>query len=253
MDIVACVKLVYDETQIPLSGDQLLIEEAPVKISDMDKNALEEAVRIKEEKGGTVTVVLVVTGPFDETILKEALAMGADRALIIEGDELVGHNPFRTAQAIAKAIKEKGIGYDLILCGEGSSDQYSCAMPAMLAEMLSLPVATFVGSMEVGEDKVIVERYLEGGFERLEIPLPAVISVTSEVNEPRIPTVIQIMRAGKKEKINVSASELNLSYPQVELVEIKALIKERKREKLEGDPSEVAKKIADILAEKGVI
>ncbi|MDK2372341.1 MAG: electron transfer flavoprotein subunit beta/FixA family protein [Candidatus Korarchaeota archaeon] len=250
---MACVKLVYDETQMPVEGDRLLVDQAPVKISDIDRNAIEEAVKIKEELGGRVTLAVVVTGPLDEAILKEALAMGADRALIVEGDAVKGHNPYRTAQAIVKALKRDGIDPNLVVCGEGSSDQYSCALPAMIAEMLSLPVATFVGKLEVKEGKLVVERYLEGGFETAEVPLPAVISVTSEVNEPRIPTVLQIMKAGKKERSSVDASELDLKFPPIELVEIKAYVKERRREKVEGSVNEVVDRIVKVLEEKGVI
>jgi electron transfer flavoprotein beta subunit len=86
LEVVVCVKLAYDETQIPIEGDKLLLEKAPVKVSDIDKNAIEEAVRIKEKLGGSVTVISVVTGPYDETILNEALAMGADKGLHRRGD-----------------------------------------------------------------------------------------------------------------------------------------------------------------------
>jgi len=253
LEVVACVKLVYDETQMPVEGDRLLVDQAPVKISDIDRNAIEEAVKIKEELGGRVTLAVVVTGPFDEAILKEALAMGADRTIIVEGDAVKGHNPYRTAQAVVKALEKDDIKPDLVVCGEGSSDQYSCALPAMIAEMLSLPVATFVGRLEVRDNKLLVERYLEGGFEVLEVPLPAVISVTSEINEPRIPTVLQIMKAGKKEKITVDASELDLKFPPIELVEMKAYVRERKREKIEGSVDEVVDRIVKVLEEKGVI
>ncbi len=253
MEIVACAKLVYDETQIPVEGDRLLVDQAPVKVSDIDRNAIEEAVRIKEEVGGRVTLALVVTGPFDEAILKEALAMGADRALMVQGDEVRGHNPYRTAQALVKAIEREGIRPDLVICGEGSSDQYSCALPAMVAEFMSLPVATFVGRMELGEGKLRVERYLEGGYEIVEVPLPAVISVTSEINEPRIPTVLQIMRAGKRERSVVDASQLGLDYPEMEEIEMKAYVRERLRKRIEGDVNEAVRRIVEVLEEKGVI
>jgi len=253
LEIVACAKLVYDETQMPVEGDRLLVDQAPVKLSDIDRNAVEEAVRIKEEYGGRVTLAVVVTGPFDEAILKEALAMGADRTLLVEGDIVKGHNPYRTAQAVVKALKKDGLEPDLIICGEGSSDQYSCALPAMIAELLSLPVATFVGKLEVRGGKLVVERYLEGGFEVLEVPIPAVISVTSEINEPRIPTVLQIMKAGKKEKNVVDASQLDLRFPPIELMEMRAYVRERLREKVEGSVDEAVDKILRVLEEKGVI
>ncbi len=253
MDIVACAKLVYDETQIPVEDGRLLVDQAPVKISDADLNALEEAAQIKEREGGTVTAIVVVTGPFDEAVLSEALAMNVDRAIIVEGEEVSGHNPYRTAQAISNVIKRENISYDLIICGEGSSDQYSCALPAMIGEMLSIPVITFAGKLEISEGKVRAERYLESRFEILEAPLPAVISVTPEINEPRIPTVLQIMKARKKEKIRLKASDLNLNYPDIELIGMKAYVRERLRQKIEGSMDGAVSKVLEVLKEKGVV
>ena len=252
MRLVACVKLVYDETQIPITDDGFDLDSAPVKVSDMDMNAVEEAVRIKEEHGGDVTAVLVVTGPFDEAVMKEALAIGADRALVVDGEPVRGHNPLRTAKAIMGALKEVGIEPDLILCGEGSSDQYSCLLAPMLAELMGLPAATFAVSLKVEDGKAIVERALETGYEVLEVPLPAVISVTSEINEPRIPTVLQIMRAGKKERHDVDPGNLDLASPEVRVVEMKPFIKERRRERIE-DVEKAISKVLSVLKEKGVI
>lgn len=251
VDVVVCLKLVYDETQIPTEGDKLLLERAPVKVSDIDKNAVEEAVRIKEKFGGTVTAITVVTGPYDDAVLNEALAMGVDRAVVVEG--LKGHNPAKTAKAVAEVLKREKLNYDMIICGEGSSDQYSCAFAPMLAEYLSLPVVTFVGKLEVENGKLRAERFLETGYEVVEAPLPAVISVTSEINEPRIPSVLQIMKAGKKEKSFVNAKELDLASPELEVIEVKAYVRERLRKKLEGDISAILSEIVRVLRESGVV
>lgn len=251
MEVVVCVKLVYDETQVPVEGDKLLIEKTPVKVSDIDKNAIEEAVRIKEKLGGTVTAVTVVTGPYDETVLNEAMAMGIDRTLVVEG--LRGHNPLKTAKAVAETLKRKGIDYDLILCGEGSSDQYSCAFAPILAEYLSIPVITFVGKLEIDGSSLRAERFLETGYEVVEASLPAVVSVTSEINEPRIPSVLQIMRAGRREKVSVRSEELNLTAPELKVSEIKAYVRERMRKKIEGDLDIALREVLGVLKEKGVV
>lgn len=251
MDVVVCLKLVYDETQIPIEGDKLLLERAPVKLSDIDKNALEEAVRIKERAGGTVTAVTVVTGPYDEAVLNEAIAMGVDRTIVVRG--LSGHNPAKTAKAVAEVLKGKEIGYDLILCGEGSSDQYSCAFAPMLAEYLSIPVITFVGRLEVNGTTLRAERLLETGYEVVEVSLPAVVSVTSEINEPRIPSVLQIMKAGKREKIVISSEELDIAAPELMISEVKAYVKERMRRRIEGDIEAALNEILRVLEEKGVV
>ncbi len=251
MEVVVCVKLAYDETQIPVEGDILLLERAPVKVSDIDRNAIEEAVRIKEKLGGTVTAITVVTGPYDETVLNEAIAMGVDRAVIVEG--LREHNPLKTARAVAETLRRKGIKYDLILCGEGSSDQYSCAFAPALAEYLSIPVLTFVGKLEVDGNCVRAERFLETGYERVESDLPAIVSVTSEINEPRIPSVLQVMKAGRKEKVQVRSEELDLTAPELKVSEIRAYVRERLRKKLDGGMETALKEILEILREKGVI
>ncbi|MEM0017651.1 MAG: electron transfer flavoprotein subunit beta/FixA family protein [Candidatus Korarchaeum sp.] len=250
MEVVVCVKLAYDETQIPIEGDKLLLERSPVKVSDIDKNAIEEAVRIKEKFGGTLTSITVITGPYDEAVLNEAIAMGIDRAVIVRG--LEGHNPFKTAKAVAEVLRKKGIKYDIILCGEGSSDQYSCAFAPILAEHLSIPAITFVGKLEVNGSGVRAERLLETGYEVVEASLPAVVSVTSEINEPRIPSVLQIMKAGKKEKILVSSEELDLSVPELEVSDVRAYVKERMRKRL-GDIETALKEVLGVLKEKGVI
>jgi electron transfer flavoprotein beta subunit len=251
LEVVVCVKLTHDETQIPIEGEKLLVEKAPIKVSDIDKNAIEEAVRIKEKLGGSVTVISVVTGPYDEAVLNEALAMGADRAFIVEG--ISGTNPVRTAKAIAEVIRKMGIKYDLILCGEGSSDQYSCAIAPMLAEYLSIPVITFVGKLEIEGNVIRGERLLEKGYELVETELPAVVSVTSEINEPRIPSVLQVMRAGKREKVLVKSSDLDLKTPNVDLVDVKAYLRERLRKKIEGDLESALREVISVLREKGVI
>ncbi len=244
MELVACVKLVYDESQISVNGG-LSLEGVPVKISEVDKNAVEEAVRIRDELGGRLTLITVVTGPFDEAVLKEALAMGADRVLIVRGD-VSGHNPVRTALAVKSSLEEDGLSPDLILCGEGSSDYYSCSLASLLGEVMGIPSATFASKIELKGEKVIVERALEGGVEVVELPLPAVVSVTFEINEPRIPTVLKIMRAGKKPKKEV---EFSGSYPKLEPLEMSPLVRERKRERVEGSPEEIAKKLAQIIRE----
>ncbi len=253
MDVIACVKLVYDEAQIPVEDGNLLIEQAPVKISDADLNALEEAAQIKEREEGNVTAIVVLTGPFDEAVLNEVLAMNVDRIIIVEGKEVRGHNPYRTAQAISKVIQRENINYDIILCGEGTSDQYSCALPAIVGEMLSIPVITFAGRLEINKGRIRAERYLESGFEVVEAPLPAVASVTPEINEPRIPTVLQIMKAKKKEKTKVKASDLDLNYPDIELIDMKAYMRERLRQRIEGDMNKAIGKIMRVFEEKGVI
>jgi electron transfer flavoprotein beta subunit len=123
----------------------------------------------------------------------------------------------------------------------------------MLAEYLSIPSITFAGKLEIEGNVIRGERLLETGYELVETELPAVVSVTSEINEPRIPSVLQIMKAGKKEKISVKSSDLNLEAPNVDLVEVKAYVRERLRKKFEGNLEPALREVISVLREKGVI
>jgi electron transfer flavoprotein beta subunit len=123
----------------------------------------------------------------------------------------------------------------------------------MLAEYLSIPVITFVGKLEIEGNVIRGERLLEKGYELVETELPAVVSVTSEINEPRIPSVLQVMRAGKREKVLVKSSDLDLKTPNVDLVDVKAYLRERLRKKIEGDLESALREVISVLREKGVI
>jgi electron transfer flavoprotein beta subunit len=167
-------------------------------LGSIDKNALEEAVRLKDKNGGNIFVVSVGPESLEETI-KEALAMGADEALLVTAPDLEGTESAKAAMLLAGAIKQME-GYDLILLGEGSADNYSGQVGPRLAEILDLPQVTYVRSLEVNGRKVKAVRSLEDILEEVEVEMPALISVVSEINEPRIPAVTQILRAGRKPK-----------------------------------------------------
>jgi electron transfer flavoprotein beta subunit len=206
MNIVVCLKQVIDLEQIRIKPDtrQPVIEGLPLLFGDFEKCALEEAVRIVEEYGGKVTALAVGAPKLKETI-KEALAMGADEAVILTDPIFQGSDALGSALVLAKAIEKIG-EYDLILMGDSSADEYSGEIPSRVAELLNLPQVGSVRGIEVlkGNDpgeaskSLRVTRDLEKSLELLEMDVPAVLGVTSELNTPRLAPLSAILKAGRK-------------------------------------------------------
>ena len=253
MKIAVCVKHAIDETELKVdSGGNPQLKGAPTKMSTFDKNAVEEALRLKAAHQGEVVIVTVGT-PDAKKTMKEALAMGADRGVLVAADPM-SIDTRRTSELLAAALK-KGGPYDMILCSEGSSDMYSGLVPPMLGELLGLPYVGYAKKIEVRGQSAMVERALEDSVELVEASLPLVISVVSEINEPRYPTLIQIMQAGKKPMEDLTPEALLPGAgPPVPLVKgMKAQAMARKRVVFEGLPEETAKKLVEALAAEGVL
>ncbi len=216
VEIIVCLKQIYDLAQIKIDASKRPVTEGIAKkLSDFDKNALEEAVRIKEKHGGNVSAVIKGT----KDAAKEALSMGADEAIVYNVDT----DPLGTASILAGVIQN--MKYDLILCGEASIDEYSFQTGPRLAQALGIPVLTYARKIELQDKDVVVERDLEKGYEIAKAKLPALVTVTKEINEPRIPTLMQILRASKKK-----ITEMNPFKPEaaVETLSILAIEKKRK-------------------------
>jgi len=253
MKIAVCVKHAVDETELKVdSGGSPQLKGAPTKMSTFDKNAVEEALRLKAAHQGEVVIVTVGT-PEAKKTMKEALAMGADRGVLVSADPM-GMDTSRTAELLAAALK-KGGPYDMVLCSEGSSDMYSGLVPPMLGEILGLPYVGYARKIEASGQTARVERALEDSVEVVEAPTPLVVSVVSEINEPRYPTLIQIMQAGKKPMEELSPEALMPGAGQsASLVRgMKAQAMARKRVLFEGPPEETAKKLVEALAAEGVL
>ena len=215
MDIIVCLKQIYDLAQIKVdtTTKHPITEGVARKISDFDKNALEEALRIKEKHGGTV---LALIGGAKEAA-KEALAMGADEAVIYSADS----DSLGTATILAEIIHK--MKYDLILCGEASIDEFSFQIGPRLAQALGIPVLTYAREMELKDNEVVVERNLENRYEVAKARLPALVTVTKEINETRIPTLLQILGASKKKitEINLEKQEAGIETLRVTAIEMK--------------------------------
>lgn len=210
MDIIVCVKQTYDLQQVRIRKEtrQPVFENVPLTLGNIDKNALEEAVRIREKSGGKITAVSVGPETLEDTI-KEALAMGADEAILVTAPKLNSIESALSAALLAKAIGQAG-PFDLILLGEGSTDNYSGQVGPRLAELLDLPQVTFAKSLHIEGRTLRAVRSLEDYLEDVEVDLPALVTVVSEINEPRIPAITQILKAGRKPKKVLSPEDLGI-------------------------------------------
>jgi electron transfer flavoprotein beta subunit len=196
--IAVCIKRVPDsETRVKIAPDGKSLDEAGVKfvLNPYDEFAVEEALRRKEQAGaGEVVVVSLGPAAAQETI-RTALAMGADRGVLLQVERIPADG-FLVARALAAELKDGA--FDLILFGKMAIDDYNHQVGPMVAERLGLPCVTSVAHLELADGKGVAEREIEGGVEVCEFPLPAVLTVDKGLNEPRLPALKGIMAAKKK-------------------------------------------------------
>lgn len=210
MRLIACCKIVHDEQDITTNADRsLCVDNANLKISLYDLNALEAAtVLASEQPGSQLTALSVGSKALLENarIRKDVLSRGPDALAVIADDACDGLYPTETAQILACAAQR--LGFDLIICGEGSGDLYAQQTGIQIGERLNLPCVNAVSKITVVGDKVRVERDLDDVVEELELTLPAVISVTSDINTPRLPSMKAILAASKKTVTQWSLAEV---------------------------------------------
>ena len=259
MNIVVCMKQIVDLEQIRIKPDsrQPVLDGLPVLFGDFDKCALEESVRVKEKHGGKVTAVAAGSAKLKDTI-KEALAIGADEAVILTDPEFQGADTMGSAKLLAKAIEKIG-EYDLILLGDGSADNYSGEIPPRLAELLALPQVGAVRQIEVLDGAVRATRDLEEALEVVEVELPAVVAVTSELNTPRLPPLSAILKAGRKplhvwglDDVGVTTDEVGPAVSTVEVLSNLAPVQDRKGVIFE-DPEEGVGELVKALRAEGAL
>lgn len=248
-----------DTTELSVDERGARIEEAITKVSDIDNNAMELAVQLKERFGGKVGLFMALTwGPMQmrlkdiQKAAKKLLAMGGDEATLIVDEKLFSADSFLVAKALAAAIK-KG-SFDLVIAGEGSIDNFSGQIGPRVAEELSYKFIGFVSRVSFRDGDIILTKSMEGYEEDVLLDLPAVISVTQEINKPRIPSLSQVLSASKLPMKTLSLSDLGIvDEGRVKLVEIRPRKIERKMIKVEGSPNEAAEKLLDLLIKEGVL
>lgn len=198
MKIAVCIKRVPDsETRVKVAGDGKTLDEAGVKfvMNPYDEFAVEEGLR-RKEKAGTGEVAVICLGPAaaQETI-RTALAMGADRGVLLQADRIPA-DPFEAAKIIAAELQAGS--WDLILFGRMAIDDYNHQVGPLVAELLGMPCVTAVSHLDIDGTKGVAEREIEGGIEVVEFSLPAVLTADKGLNEPRYPALKGIMAAKKK-------------------------------------------------------
>ncbi len=251
MNIVVCAKEVLDVSQIKVDPktNKPVLQGIDKKISDIDKNAVEEAVKIKEKLGGKVTVVSV--GPSEaREYMKELLAMGADEAKIIPLDDTRDYNV--VSNLLAAVIN--GMEYDMILCGEASIDLFSGQMGPRVAQKLKIPQITYAKNVDAEADKLTVDRDLGGKKVTVESPYPVLLTVTKEINEPRLPSLMEILGAANKPIETIDPSSLEAEVEAgTKISDIKGVAMERKNIIYKDDIDEGIKELVDNLAKSGVL
>lgn len=261
MNIIVCVKQVPEIALVGVDAQAgtLSLPASPGMINPFDAYAIEEALRLKEKHGGTIWA-LSLGGKEADYALREALALGVDEAAHILDDALAAADAIAVATALAAGIKKIGSA-DLVLFGKQAVDSDAAAVSSAVAGVLGWPQVMFVRKIDqVGEGKIVVERMTDDGFDKVSAPLPAVMSVVKEINEPRLPSLKGKMNAKKKTVVVHKAADLGLDlsaspFADASKVERAANPPTRpKGEMISGaTPQEVAEKLFTKLRDSQVI
>lgn len=249
MKIVVCCKIVPDEQDIlVLPSKELDLSKAAWQISQYDLNALETAKAVAAQVPSSITVLSVggTQALEGSKIRKDILSRGADDLSLVMDDEHTFSGSLETAKALAVALKNSD-GFDLVLCGTGSGDLYAQEVGIQVGALLDLPTLNSVTGITVKGDLLEVERTLENEVEVLEVTLPAVLSVTSDLNVPGVPAMKDIMRAGKKP---VNVLEVSLGAADAATEQLTCLApdqKERRMQVIEGDGADAVDALYQFL------
>ncbi len=208
MRIVVCIKQVPDSAEVRINPETntLIRDGVPTIINPYDVHALEAGLQIRETAGGKVTV-LTMGPPQAETALREAIAMGADDAVLLTDRAFAGSDTWATAYTLSKAISQ--IGADVILCGKQAIDGDTAQVGPEMAEFLDMPHISYIRKVvDVAADKLVVQRLMDDGYDVVETSLPVLLTVVKELNVPRLPSLKGKMAAKKAEIRKMSAADL---------------------------------------------
>jgi electron transfer flavoprotein beta subunit len=241
--IAVCIKRVPDtETRVRVGGDGASIDENGVKfiVNPYDEFAIEEALQRKEKAGGGEVVVIALGADAAQETMRGALAMGADRGVLLKAEKIPA-DALAVAKALAAELKDGG--YDLILFGKLAVDDANHAVGPMVAELLELPCVTAISKLELEGAKGVAEREIEGGVEVVEFQLPAVLTAEKGLNTPRYPALKGIM-AAKKKPIEVKPAALGETRVTVTSL---GLPPERKAGRILGEGPDVVPELVRLL------
>ncbi|MEW6665933.1 MAG: electron transfer flavoprotein subunit beta/FixA family protein [Thermodesulfobacteriota bacterium] len=261
MNIIVCIKQVPNVKEVkwdPETGS-LIRKGIPSIINPNDKNAIEAALRLREKHGGQVTVLSMGPSQVEEA-LREALAMGADRAVQITSRDFAGSDTWATSYTLGLAIQKMG-AWDLILCGKEAMDGMTAQVGPELAEYLGIPQLTYALSLEIAGGKARIRQKLERVQRILEAPLPVLVTVEREMNEPRIAPMDAIMEAYEKEipvwtpeELGGDAGRFGLEGSPTRLRKVfSPKVLKGRVEMLEGKPREAAAQLIRVLQERHML
>ncbi|MDB5064188.1 MAG: etfB [Chloroflexi bacterium] len=254
MNVVVCVKQVPDPNsvgQLDPSTHNLRRDGVEVVLDPGDEFGIEAGLQLAEAHGGKVTVVTMAPEKGLDAIRK-ALAMGAAKGVLVSDPSLAGADALTTAKVLAAAIRREG--FDLVITATESTDGYTGVVPQALAEYLGVPAVTFAKAIQSDGSSLTVRRQTEAGYDNVEAVLPAVVSVTAGVNEPRYPSLKGIMAAKSKPVDRLSVADLGLDglVPGQAIVSVQPA-EQRKAGEVVEDDGTAAHRVVEFLAAKKVI
>ncbi|MFZ5800924.1 MAG: electron transfer flavoprotein subunit beta/FixA family protein, partial [Candidatus Omnitrophota bacterium] len=250
-----CIKQVPETTQVQIDPktNTLIREGVKSIINPFDMYAIEEGIRLKEQCGGKVTII-TMGPPQAESALREAIALGADEGILVSDRAFAGSDTWATSFTLAAAIKKHG-KFDLIICGKQASDGDTAQVGPGISVHLNIPQVTFVKKVEEIKDNLAkVERLTEEGFDIIETPLPALLTVVKEINTPRLPSLKGMMRSKSAQIIKWSNKDLGID-PQnlgllgspTQVVKIFTPPQRSAGQMLSGEPAEMAEKLVEAI------
>lgn len=239
MNIVVCIKQVPNTTQVRINPETntLIREGVECIINPFDMYAIEEGIRLREKFKGLVTVISMGP-PQAEQALREAISMGCDEAILVTDRGFAGSDTWATSYVLSRAIKKIG-DFDIIICGKQASDGDTAQVGPGISTHLDIPQVTYAKKIEeITRTKARVERMTEEGFEIIETPIPCLLTVVKEINEPRLPSLKGKMRARKLDITKWNAEDLNCDFDKIGL---------------DGSPTRVVKIFTPPARKRGVI
>lgn len=266
MNIIVCIKQVYDPEAPPASfnidamtGKIILSANIPQVIDPYSEYALEAALKLKDAHGCKVTAISLGTNLVRE-VIKKPLSMGVEELILLEDEVFANGDSYLTAYVLAMAI-QKIDNYRLILCGRQSADRDAGQVGSGIAEILHLPSITLARKIDFSNNKIVVERVIDDGYETIETALPALVTVSNEIGEPRYPTIRGIMAAKQKEptiwkptNIHMDLYQLGAACRRSHLVKLSQPVRESECEFIEGDSLEhAAINLAKILRQEKLL
>lgn len=256
MDIVVCIKQVPDTEQVRIDPktNTLIREGIPGTINPFDKYALEAALQVRDRYGARIRVI-TMGPPQAEEILRQAYALGVDEAYLLTDRRFGGADTLATSRTLASAIKKIG-RFDLVICGKQAIDGETAQVGPELAGLLDLPQVTYVRKIELIDSSLRVECELEEGYERIDVGLPALITVTNRIGELRSPSLSGVLAAKKKgitvwglEDLGLQEERVGLLGSPTRVIRVFSPPPRERREILKGDTREVVSQLIDRIKE----